>query len=112
MMGLLYLCSKCSPLNGLVHLEHRQEGRLRHLDVTNLAHTLLTLLLLLQELAFTRNITTVALRSHILTHSLHRLTGDDLRTDGCLDGNIELLARDEFLELLAHLTTKIVGMSA
>ena len=49
----------------LVQLQHGEEGRLRHFHVTNLAHALLALLLLLQEFALTGDIAAVALGSYI-----------------------------------------------
>ena len=65
----------------LVQFEHGEEGLLRNLDVTDLLHALLTLLLLLEELALTRHVTTVTLGRHVLAHLLHRLAGDDLTAD-------------------------------
>ena len=76
----------------LVQFQHSEESLLRHFHVTDLLHALLTALLLLQQLTLTRHITTIALRRHVLAHLLHRLTGDDLRTDGGLNGDIELLS--------------------
>ena len=94
----------------LVELEHGEEGLLRHLHVADLLHALLTLLLLLEKLALTRYVATVALGRHVLAHLLHRLAGDNLATDGGLDGNVELLAGDEFLELLTHAAAEVIGV--
>ena len=94
----------------LVHLEHCKECRLGHLHITNLAHTFLTLLLLLQQLTLTADITTITLGSHILTHLTHSLSGNNLCTNGRLNGNIKLLAGDELFEFLAHLATEVIGV--
>src|SRR3546814_10706826 len=48
-----------------VHLERLDEGRLRNLDLAELAHPLLAFLLLLQQLALARDVAAVALRGHV-----------------------------------------------
>ena len=94
----------------LVQFEHCHEGTLRNFYSTDLAHSLLTLLLLLEEFSLTGDITSVTLRSHVLSNSLYSLTGDDLRSDRSLDGDIELLSRDKFLQLFAHLASEVICM--
>ena len=93
-----------------VHLQHGEECRLRHLYLPHLTHTFLTGLLFFEQFALTRYVAAVALRRHILTHGLHRLAGDDLGADGGLYGYVELLARNQLLELLAHLAAEVVGV--
>ena len=73
-----------------------------------MAHPLLALLLFLEELALAGDVAAVALRRHVLADLAHCLAGDDFRADGCLDGNVELLARNEFLELQADLPAEII----
>ena len=75
-----------------IELQHGEEGFLRHLHVANLLHAFLTAFLLLQQLTLTAHVTAIALRCHVLTHLLHGFSGDDLAADGCLDGDVELLA--------------------
>ena len=82
----------------LIHLQHGEEGRLRHLDIADLAHTLFTALLFFEQFALAGDVAAVALRRHILAHRLHRLAGNDLGPDGRLYRNVELLARDQLLE--------------
>ena len=94
----------------LVKLEDCHEGALRNFDGTDLAHPLLSLLLFLEKFSLTGDITSVTFRSNVLAHSLDCLSSDDLCSDCSLDGNIELLSRDEFLQLLAHLASEVVGM--
>ena len=77
---------------GLIQFEDGQERRLRNLDVADLTHAFLTGFLFLQQLALTGDVAAVALRRHVLTHLTHRLTGDDLRTNGRLDGDVELVS--------------------
>ena len=62
-------------------------------EINDLLHALLTFLLLLQQFALTAHVTAITLRQHILAHLLHRLTGDNLRTDSRLNGYIKLLTR-------------------
>ena len=93
-----------------VKFKDSHEGALRHLDSSDLAHPLLSLLLLLKKLSLTRDVTSVTFCSHILADSLDSLSGDDLRSDGSLDRDVELLARYELLELLAHLASEIICM--
>ena len=86
----------------LIKFQYSEERLLRHLHVSNLFHTLLSALLLLQQFALTADVTTIALGRHVLTYLLHCLTGDDLRPDGSLDGDVELLTGNELLQFLAH----------
>ena len=82
----------------LVQLEDGHEGTLRNFDCADLAHALLSLLLLLEEFSLTRDVTSVTLRSNVLSHSLHSLAGDDFCSDCSLDRDIELLTRNQLLE--------------
>ena len=50
----------------VVAAEHGQEGLLRDVDVADLAHAALALLLLLEELALARDVAAVALGGHVL----------------------------------------------
>ena len=75
---------------------------MRHLHIANLLHTLLAFLLLLEQLTLTAHVTAIALGQHILAHLLHRLAGDNLGADGCLNGDVELLTRYQLLQLQAH----------
>src|SRR5699024_1038281 len=79
--------------------EGGDEGLLRHLDGADVLHPLLALLLLLQQLALAGDVTAVALREDVLPDGADVLPGDDPRADRGLDRHLELLARDELLEL-------------
>ena len=92
-----------------IQLKHSHEGGLRHFDISYLTHTLLALLLLLQQLALTGDVTAVALGQHVLTHGLDGLTGDNLGPDGGLNGYLELLTRNQVLKLLAYTPAEIIG---
>ena len=52
-----------------------------------------------QQLLFTGDIAAVALGQHVLTHGLHRFTGDDAPADGRLNGHLKQLAGDILLQL-------------
>ena len=82
---------------------------MRLLVITYLTHTLLSLLLFLQKLSLSSHVTAVALGSHILTHLADSFPGNDFRSDRSLDGDIELLTRDQVLELQAYLSAEIIG---
>src|SRR2546425_4998849 len=79
----------------LVNLEHREEGFLRDLHGPHLLHPLLPLLLLLEELAFARDVATIALGRHVLAERANRLARDHLGADRGLDHDLEQLARDQ-----------------
>ena len=87
-----------------------EEGFLRHLHIADLLHAFLAALLLLKQLALTAHVTAIALGCDILTYLLHRLTGNDLGADRCLDGDIELLTGYQLLQLLTHPPTKGDGI--
>src|SRR5699024_1360507 len=73
-----------------------------HVDPADGLHALLALLLLLEELAFTADVAAVALGEHVLADRADGLAGDHAGTDRGLDGHLELLTRDEVLELAGH----------
>ena len=83
-----------SQLLGLFELENGEEGLLRHLHGADLLHTLFAGFLFLKQFAFTRYVAAVAFGRHILAHGLDGFARDDFRTDGCLDGDVELVAGD------------------
>ena len=76
----------------------------------DLAHSLFTFLLLLEQLALAGHVAAVALGRNVLAHLLHGLAGDYLRPDCRLHRNVELLPRDEVLEFHAHLPSEFVSV--
>ncbi len=97
-----------------VEFEDGEEGLLGNLYPAYLLHTFFALLLLLEELALSGDIATIALGSDILADGFDSFARDHLSADSSLDGDIELLARDEFLELFTHPSAelhRVVGMS-
>src|SRR5699024_5322603 len=96
----------------LVGGERGDERLLRDLDGPDVLHALLALLLLLQELALARDVAAVALGQHVLAHRTDVLAGDDAGSDGGLDRDLELLARDQLLQLAGHLDAVVVGLVA
>ena len=93
-----------------VELEDCHEGTLRNLDGSDLAHSFLSLLLLFQKFPLSGDVSSVTFCRNILTDRFDGLSGDDFCTHCCLNGNIELLTRDKFLELLTHLASEIICM--
>src|SRR5262245_41408726 len=91
-------------------LEHRQEGLLRHLDLADLFHSLLSFLLFLEQLALARDVAPVALGGHILAHRLDGLAGDDAAADRGLDGDLVELAGDDAAELLGERLALLVRL--
>ena len=94
----------------LIQFQHRHKRRLRHFHLADLAHALLALFLLFEQFPLAGDVATVTFGGDVLADLAHRLASDDLRPDGSLDGDVELLARNEFLELLADLAAEIVGV--
>src|SRR3989304_9662876 len=75
-----------------VQVQDGEKGLLRHLDRAELAHPLLALLLLFEQLALAGDVAAVALRDHVLAPSLDRLPGDHAGADHGLAGHVEELA--------------------
>ena len=75
--------------------QRRDERFLRHLDATNHLHTLLTFLLLLEQLALTADVTAVALSKNVFSDGTNGFASDDAGANGGLNRNLELLARDQ-----------------
>ena len=94
----------------LIEFEHCHKCALRHLHGSYLAHSLLALLLLFEQFALTRDITSITLGCNILANLLNCLTGNDFGAYCSLNRNIELLARDEVLQLDTHLAAEIIGI--
>src|SRR5437763_16375093 len=74
-----------SALLPLADVENGEEGFLRHLDRTDLLHSLLPRLLLLEQPPLARDVAPVALREHVLPFCLHGLARDHARADRGLD---------------------------
>ena len=79
--------------------ERGDERLLGDLDAADHLHPLLALLLLLQQLALAGDVAAVALGEHVLADRADGLAGDDPGADRGLDRHLELLARDQLLEL-------------
>src|SRR5258708_37509432 len=93
-------------------LQRCQERGLRDVDLAELAHLLLALFLLVEELALAADVAAVALGEHVLAQGRDRLARDDAAADRCLDRDLEQLARDQLLELLAQHAAAAVSARA
>src|SRR5258708_15131683 len=71
---------------------------------------LLAIFLPRQQRGFARYIAAVALGQHVLAQRADVLPGDDARADGRLDRHLELLPRDQLLELRGHGQTVLAGV--
>src|SRR5215467_87509 len=91
-----HLCSSFRLF--VLDLQYRKESLLGYLDRAHLLHALLARLLLLEQLAFSRDVAAVAFRQHVLAQRFHRLARDDMRAYGRLHRDVEHLPRDQ----LAH----------
>src|ERR1041385_5697153 len=95
-----------------VHLEHRQKRFLRDLHRAHLLHPLLSLFLLLEQLALAGHVAAVALRRDVLAQRADRFPGDHLRADRGLDHHLEQLSRDQLAQLLRDLLAPLVRLVA
>ena len=77
----------------LIEFQNREEGFLRHFDVTDLLHAFLSALLLLEQLTLTTHVATVTFCQHILANLLNGLACNDLRANRGLNSYIELLTQ-------------------
>src|SRR6185312_10971661 len=91
------------------HFQHREEGFLRNLYVSELLHALLAFFLFLEELALAADVAAIALRQHVLAQRLDGRARNDGATDGGLHGDFEHLPRDELLHLVDELAAAMVG---
>ena len=82
---------------------------MRNFDLAEFAHLFLTRLLLVEQLALTRNIAAVALGNHVLAHRSDRLARDDLRSDSRLHRNLEQMRLDQLFQLFAHRAATAFG---
>src|SRR6266446_220197 len=90
--------------SAVAHAERGDEGRLRDLDLAELAHPLFALLLLFEELAFAGHVAAIAFGEHVLAQRLDGLPRDDPAADRRLDRDLKELARDQILQSLAQRT--------
>ena len=91
---------------GYIPVQYGQERFLRNFYRTDLLHSFLSLFLFFQQFTLTGDIASITFRRHVFTDSLDRLTSDDLCAYRRLDSDIELLARDQLFQFLAHTTSE------
>jgi len=76
-----------------------------------LFHGFLPSFLFLEQLALARDIAAVAFGEHVLAQRLHGGARDDRAADRRLHGDLEHLARDEFVHLVDELAASLVAVS-
>src|SRR5271168_3094362 len=96
----------------LPDLEQGQESLLRNLDASDLLHPLLAFLLLLEQLAFSRDIAAVTLGGNVLAQRFDGFARDNLGADRGLNRDFEHLARDQLAHLFAQRPAPFVGLVA
>src|SRR5471032_1638862 len=96
----------------VVHLYDCQESFLWNLDGAHLLHALFTCFLFFQQLLLTADVAAVALGQHVLAQRLDVFARDHVGADGCLDGHVEHLARDQLAHLGGHLAAAIGAVGA
>src|SRR6202795_2078033 len=96
----------------LPDLEQGQESLLRNLDSPDLFHPLLAFLLLLEQLAFSRDIAAVTFGGDVLAQRLDGLARDNLGADSVLDRDFEHLARYHLAHLFAQRPAPFVSLVA
>ena len=83
----------------LIGFQNLDEGFLGNIHLPDRLHPLLTLFLLLEELALAGDVASVALGGHVLAHGTDTLPGHDLAANGGLDGDLIHLNGNDILEL-------------
>ena len=79
------LLAKGIPNVGLVVLENLDEGVGRNRNFSDQFHLLFAFLLLVEELAFARDVAAVAFCSYVFSHFAYVVTSNDLATDSSLN---------------------------
>src|SRR6478609_9809647 len=92
-----------------IHLQRGNERFLRDVDLAELPHLLLALLLLLQKFALARNVAAVAFRGDVFAQRADGFARDDLAADRSLDRDLEHVRRYQFLHFLDHRTAAALG---
>src|SRR5690348_14500465 len=92
--------------------QYGQESLLGDVDAADSLHAFLAFFLAFEELSFTRDIATIALREHIFSQGADGLARDDAATDGGLNRHFELLARNQFSQARGEFTAAFVSLFA
>src|SRR5260370_5350921 len=96
--------TKAASARLFADLQNGQKRLLRDFNLPDLLHALLAGFLLLEQLAFARDVAAVAFGENVLAHRLDAGARDDMGADRRLHSDVEHLPRDEFLHLVNQLT--------
>ena len=107
-----YISESASLARSIPALQDRHERLLRDVDAAHPLHALLAFLLLLEQFALAGDVAAVALGGDVLADGLDRLAGDDLAADGGLEGDLEEVAVDLFLQADQQLAAALLGVVA
>ena len=86
------------------------EGVLGDFDAADGLHALFALLLLLEELALSRDVAAVALGGDVFAEGTDGFSGDDLGADRRLNRDFVLLLRDDLLQLRSEGAAEVVRL--
>src|SRR6185437_2264029 len=89
--------------------QYGQECLLRNVHFADAFHSLLAFLLLLQQLTLSRYVASVTFGKDIFAQGTNTFARDDLRANGGLDCDLELLPRDELPHLGDQRLAAVVG---
>src|SRR5215469_12822868 len=92
--------------------QHFNKSFLRDVDVADGFHPLFAFLLLFQQLALARDVAAVTFRCHVLAERADVFRRDDFTADGRLNFHLELLARDDLLELFRQRASPALRLAA
>jgi len=94
-----------------VGAKDRDKGFLGYLDLADLLHFRLALLLFVEELVLTRDVAAIALCGHILSVRRDRRSRDDGAANDTLNRDLELVAGNRFGKLFAVMDRRLRALS-
>ena len=96
-------------VSSLIHFQYCKESFTRNLNRTELAHSFLSFLLLLKQLLFSCDITTVTFGKNILPHCFYGFPRNNFSADCCLNRNFEHLAGNYIFQLFGDSAAPGIG---
>ena len=93
-----------------VQFQYSEKSLLRYFDITDLSHAFFPSLLFFEQFTLSCDIAAITFCSQIFSERFDRLSGDDFRTDGSLDGDFKLLSGNEFSQFHTKFPAEIVSI--
>ena len=85
---------------------------MRDVDAADALHAFFAFLLAFEELALARDVAAVAFGENVFAQGANGFARDDVAADGGLNGDFELLARNQFAETRSEFAAALVGLFA